>query len=118
MRVNVLSHRIIAKAFLSNPDNLPCVNHKDENKLNNNVSNLEWCTVDYNNKYNGRYEKIKRRTKNVIQKTISGNIIKIFSSIKDASIAVKGNPSNIGNVCHGRLKTAYGFVWSFEGDNR
>lgn len=118
LRVNVLSHRIIAKAFLSNPNNLPCVNHKDENKLNNNVSNLEWCTVDYNNKYNGRYENIKHSTKKVIQKTLSGAVITIFPSIKDAALAVEGFSSNIGNVCHGRMKTAYGFVWSFEGDNR
>ena len=49
----------MAEAFIPNPDNLPCVNHKDENKHNNRVDNLEWCTYKYNNEYNGRIDKCK-----------------------------------------------------------
>lgn len=51
-------HRLVAISFIDNPDNLPNVNHKDENKLNNNVNNLEWCTTSYNNTYGTRLKRV------------------------------------------------------------
>lgn len=50
-------HRLVAQAFIPNPNNLPCINHKDENKSNNFVSNLEWCSIAYNNTYGTRIER-------------------------------------------------------------
>lgn len=50
-RKRVYVHRLVAEAFIPNPCNLPCINHKDENRSNNDISNLEWCTIAYNNNY-------------------------------------------------------------------
>ena len=58
-----LIHRLVALTFLPNPDNLPCVNHKDEDKTNNKVDNLEWCDHKYNSNYNGGLKKRSQRMK-------------------------------------------------------
>lgn len=60
---NYLLHRLVAQVFIPNPNNLPQVNHKDENKLNNNVNNLEWCTRSYNCRYGTRTKRIAEKTR-------------------------------------------------------
>jgi len=104
-------HRLVAQAFIPNPDNLPEVNHKDENKSNCQVSNLEWCDRAYNVNYGNRTNKTK---KPVIQLTKSGEILATYESLSKVKEALKiSNISNISEVCKGKRKTAYGYRWRF-----
>ena len=72
-------HRLVAEAFIPNTDKLPMVNHKDENKTNNHVSNLEWCTNEYNLNYGTRNQRISEKTR----KRMLGNNIRGVSVIVD-----------------------------------
>lgn len=103
-------HRLVAEAFVPNPNNLPCVNHKDENKLNNNADNLEWCDAKYNVNYGiGALA----RNSPVVQKDIDGNIIKFWGSMKEASEALNIKYQGISSVCRGRNKTCGGYKWEY-----
>lgn len=114
-------HRLVAIAFIPNPNNYPSINHIDENKLNNNVQNLEWCTVRYNNLYNNRQKKINKKlqltnknSKAVLQYTLNGKLLKEFISIKDAARKTGINRKSISDCCRGILKIGNGFVWKFK----
>lgn len=108
-------HRLVAQAFIPNTDNLPFINHKDENKKNNNVDNLEWCTNIYNIHYGTSIERMKNSLKkSVVQYSINGEIINYFSSAKDASKFVNGFSTSITACCKGRIKTTCGYVWKYK----
>lgn len=109
-------HRIIAETFLNNPDNLPVVNHKDEDKFNNLVENLEWCSVGYNTKYNGaakRAAKAKRRP--VIGTNIDTGVQVYFHSIAEAEELGYASHSHIVGCLKGydRRKSAGGYSWKY-----
>ena len=110
-------HRLVADLFIPNPNNYPCVNHKDENKANNTVENLEWCTYLYNNTYSSRMERVmSKRRKSVIQLSLDGQVVNRFPSAKQASIETGINYSVITEVCknHYGRKTAGGFKWEYD----
>lgn len=110
-------HRLVAEAFIDNPDNLPQVNHKDEDKTNNRVDNLEWCTADYNNKYGTRTKRAtKSNSKPIIQLNLNGEIIKEWRSAAEVEKELGFNDEFISDCAkqkYGR-KTAYGYKWRYK----
>ena len=108
-------HRLVAKAFIPNHNNLPCINHKDEDKTNNCVDNLEWCTIEYNNNYGTRgYRCTRHKLKKVKLFDSSGKkVIKIYNSLKDAEKETNICSSNISACCRKIIKKAGGFIWEY-----
>lgn len=121
LRVKILGkhffvHRLVAQAYIPNPDNLPCINHKDENKTNNCAYNLEWCTVEYNNNYGtGRSRMIKAHQKAIVALK-DGVCVGRFPSIKEAAEVLGTNPPNISAALRGITKTYRGAIWKYEKD--
>lgn len=105
-------HRIVATAFIPNPNNYPCINHIDENKQNNSVSNLEWCTAKYNNNYGTKRERAsKTSSEDVVQFDLNGNVIKIWHGQALAAKTLGIWQGNISMCCRGKLNHTGGFVW-------
>lgn len=112
-----LLHRLVAQAFIPNPQNLPQVNHKDENLENCRADNLEWCTAKYNANYGTRmkrwFEHYSKK-KPVCQYDMDGNFIAKYCTIQDAANknGIK-NAETISRACRGKLKTSGGYKWRF-----
>ena len=123
-------HRLVAEAFIDNKEHLPYVNHKDENKENNNVNNLEWCTSSYNINYGDRNNKVAkkvsiwrkekgssyspRQKKKVEQYTLNNEFVKEYDSINQAGRETNSSIGAIHKCCIGKSKTCNGYIWRFK----
>ena len=94
-------HRLVAQVFIPNPDNLPEINHKDENKANNHVSNLEWCDNTYNSKDLSVY---------------CFDLDKYFKSASEAAVHTGACRTSILKVCRRQLHQAGGMLWCYSKD--
>ena len=111
--INIPVHRLVAETFIPNPNNYPCINHIDENKENNKVTNLEWCTISYNNNYGTRKERGNIKQGKPIY-SIKNGIKKEYYSAGDAGRKLNKKPNNIIRCANGKLKTAYGYEWKWK----
>lgn len=120
-----LIHRLVARAFIQNPENYPQVNHKDEDKENNAVENIEWCTAYYNTHYGTAMqrslEKMDLRTramhggaktaKPINQYCLSGSLVGVYRSSSHAAEVTGVSASRIRSCVCGKAKMAGGYVW-------
>ena len=117
-------HRLVAKAFIPNPKNLPQVNHKDENGLNNRVDNLEWCDAHYNLMYGTRSQKfIDAKSIPILQCDKQGNVIKEWKSQKEICDVLHVDQGSLSHALAGwrinqrgrvPVYTYHGYVWKYK----
>jgi hypothetical protein len=116
-RKNKYVHRLVAETFIPNPDNLPYVNHKDANRKNNSVENLEWCTAQQNMSHDS---KLRKTGKKIQAFTTDGKFVKEYESIKEAGRELKIDSTSITKAVSGanRRTTAGGYIWKYvDADN-
>jgi hypothetical protein len=109
-----LAHRLVAEAFIPNPDNLPEVNHKDCVRLNNSVDNLEWCTTEYNQNFR-KVNSTKHKDVNaVLQINSDGEVLNSYRNIREASNYTDIIQNRIKLCIDGKIPQAGGYIWRYK----
>lgn len=114
-----LVHRLVAKAFIENTNNFSCINHIDENKLNNNIENLEWCNHKYNNTYGSRLERVaisNKLRKEVCKLDEYDNVLETYNSIAEASRNNNISISCISMCVNKKRNKAGGYTWKYKSE--
>ena len=117
-------HSLIAEAFIPNPEGFPCVNHKNGNRIDNRLENLEWVTYSGNNyhavrelgrssPWKGKYGKNNPHSKPVVQLSKDGAIIAKYESAKDAARKMGTSQGRISDCCRGEKKYHLGYIWKY-----
>lgn len=110
-----LVHRLVADAFIGNPQCLDTVNHKNEIKNDNRVENLEWMSLYDNNRYGSHdYRMANKLCVPIIQYDLNGNFIKEWKSMKSVQEEKGFRISHISECCLGKQKTSYGYIWKYK----
>lgn len=116
-RITKSVHKIVAIHFLPNSNNLPQINHKDENKKNNCVDNLEWCDAKYNNNYGSKNKRQSVAKKNDYRLSKSVVCIEtgiVYPSTMEAERKLNIYHNHIGRCCNGKQKIAGGYHWEYK----
>ena len=111
LKVNI--HRLVAEYFIPNPDNLPFVNHKDEDKTNNRADNLEWCTQKYNLRYKNTQKRMREnsgRKKKIEVFDKAGNKLAEYNSVNEAAEGIGVTRGFVSKVLNGRAKRCKGLI--------
>ena len=110
IRKTLTVHRLVAETYIPNPSGLPEVNHVDENKLNNNITNLCWTTASENINHGTRNQRASKKLKKSIY---CEELNKVFDSMTAASKELGVNLGDISSCCKGKLKSAGGYHWRY-----
>nr|DAG78623.1 MAG TPA: homing endonuclease [Caudoviricetes sp.] len=114
VKKNKYVHQLVAITFLKNQDDYPCINHKDENKTNNCINNLEFCTQHYNNNYGTRNERISKHERvKINQYDLQGTFIKTWDGFVEIKETLNIDVSGIIRCCQKQYKTSNGYIWRY-----